>query len=38
MYDAVAAVIAEGRSVTYDLGGSAGTREMAAAIAQRLRA
>lgn len=34
--DAVAAVIAEGRTVTYDLGGSAGTKEMGAAIAERL--
>ena len=36
MYKAVAEVIAEGKDVTYDLGGSAGTREMAEAIARRL--
>jgi isocitrate dehydrogenase (NAD+) len=36
VYDAVAAVIGEGRDVTYDLGGSAGTREMARAIAARV--
>ena len=36
MYAAVAAVIGEGRDVTYDLGGSAGTREMARAIAARV--
>ena len=30
------AVIAEGHDVTYDLGGSAGTREMARAIAKRV--
>ena len=34
--DAVRAVIAEGRSVTYDLGGSAGTSEFADAIVARL--
>ncbi|GAB6876004.1 isocitrate/isopropylmalate dehydrogenase family protein [Thermaerobacter litoralis] len=34
---AVAAVIAEGKTVTYDLGGTAGTREMAQAIAERVR-
>jgi len=34
--DAVAAVIREGRDVTYDLGGSKGTREMAEAIARRI--
>ncbi len=33
---AIAAVIAEGREVTYDLGGSAGTQAMAAAIAARI--
>jgi isocitrate dehydrogenase (NAD+) len=33
---AVAAVIREGRDVTYDLGGSKGTREMAEAIARRI--
>ena len=36
MEDAVAAVIAEGKDVTYDLGGSAGTSGMAAAIAARI--
>jgi isocitrate dehydrogenase (NAD+) len=36
MEDAVAAVIAEGKDVTYDLGGSAGTSGMAAAIARRI--
>jgi isocitrate dehydrogenase (NAD+) len=36
VYAAVAAVIGEGREVTYDLGGSAGTREMARAIAARV--
>ncbi len=35
--DAVARVIAEGRHVTYDLGGSAGTREMAQAVAHLLQ-
>ncbi|HET7686787.1 MAG TPA: isocitrate/isopropylmalate dehydrogenase family protein [Candidatus Limnocylindria bacterium] len=35
---AVRAVIAEGTTVTYDLGGSAGTREFAEAVAARLRA
>ncbi|HEY8393303.1 MAG TPA: isocitrate dehydrogenase (NAD(+)) [Thermaerobacter sp.] len=34
---AVADVIAEGRTVTYDLGGNAGTQEMARAIAERVR-
>ncbi len=34
--DAVRAVIAEGRTVTYDLGGSAGTSEFADAIVARL--
>ncbi len=38
MDDAIAAVIAEGRDVTYDLGGSAGTQAMAAAIADRIQA
>ena len=33
MHAAIAAVIAEGKDVTYDLGGSAGTQQMAAAIA-----
>jgi isocitrate dehydrogenase (NAD+) len=33
---AVRGVIAEGRTVTYDLGGSAGTREFGAAVAARL--
>jgi len=37
MYHAVAAVIGEGRDVTHDLGGSAGTSDMAEAIATRLR-
>jgi isocitrate dehydrogenase (NAD+) len=36
MYRAVAAVVAEGKDVTYDLGGSAGTQRMAGAIARRL--
>jgi isocitrate dehydrogenase (NAD+) len=36
MHAAIAAVIAEGKDVTYDLGGAAGTQEMAAAIARRL--
>jgi isocitrate dehydrogenase (NAD+) len=36
MQDAIAAVIAEGKEVTYDLGGSAGTQAMAAAIAKRI--
>ena len=36
MEDAIAAVIAEGKDVTYDLGGSAGTSGMAAAIAGRI--
>jgi isocitrate dehydrogenase (NAD+) len=36
MYDAVTAVIGEGKAVTYDLGGTAGTSEMAAAIAARI--
>jgi isocitrate dehydrogenase (NAD+) len=35
---AVRDVIAEGRTVTYDLGGSAGTREFADAIVERLQA
>jgi isocitrate dehydrogenase (NAD+) len=34
---AVRAVIAEGRTTTYDLGGSAGTRAFAAAVAERVR-
>jgi isocitrate dehydrogenase (NAD+) len=34
--DAIRAVIAEGRSVTYDLGGSAGTSDFADAIVARL--
>ncbi len=33
---AVRAVIAEGRTVTYDLGGSAGTREFGEAVAERV--
>jgi len=36
IYDATAAVIAEGRTVTYDLGGEAGTSQMADAIIARL--
>ena len=36
MQEAIAAVIAEGKEVTYDLGGSAGTQAMAAAIARRI--
>ena len=36
MHAAIAAVIAEGKHVTYDLGGAAGTQQMAAAIARRL--
>jgi isocitrate dehydrogenase (NAD+) len=36
--NAVRSVIAEGRTVTYDLGGSAGTRAYAAAVADRVRA
>ncbi len=35
---AVRDVIAEGTTVTYDLGGSAGTRQFAAAVADRIRA
>jgi isocitrate dehydrogenase (NAD+) len=35
---AIAAVIAEGKTVTYDLGGTAGTQAMAAAIAARIEA
>jgi len=38
MEGAIAAVIAEGRDVTYDLGGDAGTKRMAAAIADRIQA
>ncbi|MDI6830035.1 MAG: isocitrate/isopropylmalate dehydrogenase family protein [Actinomycetota bacterium] len=36
IYEATAAVIAEGKTVTYDLGGDAGTSEMADAIIARL--
>jgi isocitrate dehydrogenase (NAD+) len=36
VYDAVAAVIAEGRRTTADLGGTAGTREFARAVVARL--
>jgi isocitrate dehydrogenase (NAD+) len=36
IWTAVEGVIAEGRSVTYDLGGSTGTREMATAVVARL--
>ncbi len=35
---AVRAVIAEGTTVTYDLGGTAGTREFGEAVAARVRA
>jgi isocitrate dehydrogenase (NAD+) len=38
MEAAIAAVVAEGRHVTYDLGGTAGTSGMAAAIAARIGA
>ncbi len=38
MEAAIAAVIAEGKTVTYDLGGTAGTQAMAAAIAARVEA
>lgn len=34
---AVSAVIAEGKTVTYDMGGSAGTREMGDAIIQKMK-
>jgi isocitrate dehydrogenase (NAD+) len=34
---AVRSVIAEGQTVTYDLGGTAGTREFGEAVAARLR-
>ena len=34
----VLGVIGEGRTTTHDLGGSAGTREFAAAVAERVRA
>jgi isocitrate dehydrogenase (NAD+) len=37
MEDAIAAVVAEGRDVTYDLGGTAGTSAMAAAVARRVQ-
>jgi len=36
--EAVRAVVAEGTTVTYDLGGSAGTREFGEAVAARVRA
>ncbi len=36
LFSAVAAVIAEGQDVTYDLGGTAGTSEMASAIAAQM--
>ncbi len=36
IFDATTQVVAEGKQVTYDLGGTAGTREMAQAIAARL--
>jgi isocitrate dehydrogenase (NAD+) len=35
--EAVRSTIAEGETVTYDLGGSAGTREFGAAVAARVR-
>jgi len=35
-YDAIAAVIGEGKTVTYDLGGTAGTQDMARAVAERI--
>jgi isocitrate dehydrogenase (NAD+) len=38
VYDAVAAVIAEGRRITRDLGGTAGTQEFAQVVAARLLA
>ena len=38
MEDAIAAVVAEGEEVTRDLGGTAGTSVMAAAIARRIQA
>jgi len=38
VYDAVAAVVADGRQVTRDLGGTAGTQEFARAVAARLSA
>jgi isocitrate dehydrogenase (NAD+) len=38
VHDAVAAIIAEGRQVTRDLGGTAGTQEFAQAVAARLLA
>ncbi|HEY5386601.1 MAG TPA: isocitrate/isopropylmalate family dehydrogenase, partial [Thermoleophilia bacterium] len=37
MEDSIAAVVAEGKDVTYDLGGTAGTSGMTAAIARRLQ-
>jgi isocitrate dehydrogenase (NAD+) len=37
MQEAIAGVIAEGKEVTYDLGGGTGTQGMAAAIARRLQ-
>ncbi len=37
LQSAVASVIGEGKAVTYDLGGSAGTREMAEGIAELVR-
>ena len=36
VYDAIAAVIGEGKTVTYDLGGTAGTQDMARAVAERI--
>jgi isocitrate dehydrogenase len=36
IFDATMKVIAEGKQVTYDMGGSAGTREMAEAIVRVL--
>ena len=37
MEQAIADVVADGKDVTYDLGGTAGTRGMAAAIAARIQ-
>jgi isocitrate dehydrogenase (NAD+) len=35
-HDAIVAVIGEGKTVTYDLGGTAGTQDMARAVAERI--
>ncbi len=37
VYDATAAVIGEGKTVTYDLGGDAGTSQMADAIVEKMK-